>query len=231
LVRRNYIKGQGMSVYKKPLDTVKSFPRNTPFRCPEGVSEDLGNNNGGEHPTALENNGYRIEQDGNPGAQLDGICVATWYQLNTRNQSDTNRTGYSFSTGLTRRITPFVYFNNVNGGAPENGLKHPDWQRSLSMVRKSAELLMIVEATNSNWYDQTDSSTYPGNFLRRLGARHGQRTPHSGGQWPGGNASTNMAFFDGHVALYPTKIFENPKDQMDNQVKEVIFYVNKQRGR
>jgi prepilin-type processing-associated H-X9-DG protein len=49
-------------------------------------------------------------------------------------------------------------------------------------------------------------------------------------KFPGGNASTNMAFFDGHVALYESRIFENPKDQMDNQVKDVIFYVNKQRG-
>jgi hypothetical protein len=41
-----------------------------------------------------------------------------------------------------------------------------------------------------------------------------------------------MAFFDGHVALYPSRIFEQradgTKDQPDLQVKDVIFYVNKQ---
>ena len=54
------------------------------------------------------------------------------------------------------------------------------------MVKKGAELLMIVEAADQNWYDQTERS--PGNFLCRLGARHGKRTAD------GKNAWTNMAF-------------------------------------
>ena len=62
----------------------------------------------------------------------------------------------------------------------------------------------------------------PGNFLRRLGARHGKVSAD------GANAYTNMAFFDGHVATYPTAQFESPKDMMDNQRQEVIFYLNKQ---
>ena len=33
---------------------------------------------------------------------------------------------------------------------------------------------------------------------------------------------------DGHVTAYPTVRFESPKDMMDNQYQEVIFYVNKQ---
>jgi len=99
-------------------------------------------------------------------------------------------------------------------------LKASQWQRNYSMVRKSAELLMIVEAANNNWFDQTQGTG--NNFLRRLGARHGRRTRD------GLNAWTNMVFFDAHVALYATEPFEFPQNQMDRQVKEVIFYVNKQ---
>jgi prepilin-type processing-associated H-X9-DG protein len=90
-------------------------------------------------------------------------------------------------------------------------------------VKKGSELLMIVEASSPNWFDQKESPPdHPGNFLRRLGARHGKVTPD------GANAYTNMAFFDGHVGLYPTVRFESPKDMMDKATQEVIFYLNKQ---
>jgi prepilin-type processing-associated H-X9-DG protein len=93
----------------------------------------------------------------------------------------------------------------------------------MSLVRKASELMMIVEAANNNWIDQTDSTTYPGNFLRRLGARHGKKTAD------GANAFTNIAFFDGHVALYATRPFENPQNVMDTYTRETIFYITKQK--
>ena len=37
-----------------------------------------------------------------------------------------------------------------------------------------------------------------------------------------------MAFFDGHVALYPSEKFQTPQNMMDRQYQEVIFYVNRQ---
>jgi prepilin-type N-terminal cleavage/methylation domain-containing protein/prepilin-type processing-associated H-X9-DG protein len=228
LVRQNYVKTKNISVYKAPGATVKAFNRNNPFRCPEGLDEDSGITGGisdaDVYPTHPANNAFVIFNDG--AGQAEGFAVPSWYQLNSRTTADTNRYPIGDASG-TKRFTPFVSF--LSGGQPPD-LANRYFQRTLSQVRRSAELLMIVEAANNNWYDQTESTGYAKNFLRRLGARHGKRTPNSPKQWPGGNAKTNMAFFDGHVAMYESKIFQNPQNVMDKQVKEVIFYINKQKG-
>ena len=100
------------------------------------------------------------------------------------------------------------------------------------MVRRGAEVVMIVEAATPNWMDQSASTTYPSIKLPRLGARHGKKTAN------GANAKTNMAFFDGHVSLYETEPFTrdaktNPgKDNaLVDYYAETIFYLNKQRGK
>ena len=97
------------------------------------------------------------------------------------------------------RASPFVWFNTAPTQGNPNWLNETRLKRVSSHVRKAGELIMLVEASNTNWYDQTQSSTYPGLFLRRLGARHGKKTAN------GANAWTNFAFFDGHVALFPTE--------------------------
>jgi len=222
LVRGNYIKAS--SVYGAPGDTVKKFNRTNVFRCPEGLEEDYGGGGGGDYPTESKNNGYRIVNDGSPGCQAEGFAIPSWYMLNSRNLSVTGAIAPdpSLPTPIANagtRQTPFLYFNSTE---PRN-LGSPAWQRTINMVRKASELMMIVEASNENWFDQTESTKKPGNFLRRLGARHGKTTAD------GANAYTNVAFFDGHVALYATKPFENPKDVMDTYYRETIFYLNKQR--
>ena len=229
LVAQNYIKNPGLSVYKFPGDTVKKFNRNNPFRCPEGIEEDAGIAGvAGSYPTDPKNNAPRVTQDA--GCQQRGFGIASWYQLNCRNTSLSNQWPNGDASGSgkpNKRITPFVGFQS---GSKNNMplVRQPEFSRNIGMVKKASELLMIVEAADQNWFDQTESTVYPGNFLVRLGARHGKRTPDSGMKWPGGNASSNFAFFDGHVSLYETKIFEHPQNQMDNQVKEVIFYLNRQ---
>jgi prepilin-type N-terminal cleavage/methylation domain-containing protein/prepilin-type processing-associated H-X9-DG protein len=222
LVRQNYIKAPGLSVYKKPNSstTDKQFNANNVFKCPEGIEEVPGT--AGDWPTDIRNNAWKIGND--TACAKEGFGIPSWYQLNCRNNSDTNR----WPKGS--RVTPFMgWQSSSKDNMPL--LKEPDWQRNLSMVKKGSELVMIVEACDQNWYDATPSSTYPNAhlFLTRLGARHGKRTAD------GLNAWTNFAFFDGHVALYPSINFEHrppPKDDQDDepdlQVKEVIFYVNKQ---
>jgi len=236
LVRRSYVgKGGNWSVYKQPNanQNLKQFPSDSPFKCPEGVDQDVGGGGAGDYPTDLKNNCYRVPNDA--ACAQEGFGIATWYQLNCRNTSASNAwAGSTFDPAITKRgarVTPFVGFQS---GSKDNIqlVKDTPWQRNIGMVKKGSELVMIVEAADQNWFDQTDSTRYPGNFMKRLGARHGQRTPESGGKWPGGNAWGNFAFFDGHVSLYPTKIFEQradgTSDQPDMMVKEVIFYVNKQ---
>ena len=225
LVAQNYIKAPGLSVYKFPGDTAKKFNRSNVFRCPEGIDEDSGfNGQAGDYPTDPRNNAPRVTQDS--GCQARGFGIASWYQLNCRNTSASNAVAASTFDpaipGKGARITPFMGFQS---GSTNNMalIKDAPWQRNLSMVKRGAELLMIVEASDQNWYNQADPSG-KNNWLPRLGARHGKKTAD------GLNAWTNMAFFDGHVGLYESKNFENPKDQMDNQVRDVIFYVNKQKG-
>jgi prepilin-type N-terminal cleavage/methylation domain-containing protein/prepilin-type processing-associated H-X9-DG protein len=226
LVAQNYIKAPSLSVYQTPGQTVKRYNRNNVFRCPEGIDEDSGfSGAAGDYPTDAKNNAAKVAND--TASQARGFGIATWYQLNCRNTSLTNQ--YPNGDNGNKRITPFMGFQS-NSKDNIALVKAPEWQRNLSMVKRGAELLMIVEAADQNWYDQTDSTTYPGNFLKRLGARHGKRTADNGMKFPGGNAYTNMAFFDGHVSLFESRRFQNPKDQMDNQVKEVIFYINKQKS-
>ena len=229
LVQQNYIKQPGLSVYKFPGDTVKKFSKSTVFKCPEGIDEDSGLTGGaGDYPTDAKNNSCKVAND--TACQQEGFGIATWYQLNCRNTSASNAwcaanddpSNPNPPTKKGDRITPFMGFQS---GSKDNILqiKSVAWPRNLSMVKKGGELLMIVEASDQNWYNQADPSG-KNNWLPRLGARHGKRTAD------GLNAWTNMAFFDGHVGLFESKRFENPKDQMDNQVKEVIFYVNKQKS-
>ena len=222
LVRQNYIKQPGLSVYKKPLSSTsqKQFSKSNPFRCPEGIEEEAGiSGTAGDWPTDPKNNAYKIPNDS--ACAQEGFGIPTWYQLNCRNNSATN----AWPNGS--RITPFMgWQSNSKDNMPL--IKEAAWQRNLSMVKKGAELVMIVEAADQNWFDQKPSVTYPTKnlFMKRLGARHGKRTPD------GLNAWSNFAFFDGHVALYPSERFQHRDnggdDYPDLMVKEVIFYVNKQ---
>ena len=212
LVQGKYI--NATSAYDFPNDPVRKIDGNSVFRCPEGLDSDESNGlgsdgNGGDYPTDMKNNGYSLPDNG--AKQRLGFGIPSWYMLSCRNLSATNKLGGS-------RQTPFIYFNSSKA----DELLDSGWQRGLGQVRRASELLMIVEATGTNWFDQTDSTAHPGNFLRRLGARHGKVTAD------GANAQTNFAFFDGHVATYDSARFESPKDMMDNQRQEVIFYLNKQ---
>jgi prepilin-type N-terminal cleavage/methylation domain-containing protein/prepilin-type processing-associated H-X9-DG protein len=213
LVQGKYV--NAMSAYDFPGDKVAKIDGNSVFRCPEGLDSDetngLGSDgNGGDYPTDMKNNGYSLPD--NSAKKRVGFGIPSWYMLNCRNLSATNKAGGS-------RQTPFIYFNSTK---PDE-LLDSGWQRSMGQVKKGSELLMLVEATGTNWFDQTESNPpHEGNFLRRLGARHGKVTAD------GSNAQTNMAFFDGHVGLYDTVRFESPKDMMDKQTQEVIFYLNKQ---
>jgi prepilin-type N-terminal cleavage/methylation domain-containing protein/prepilin-type processing-associated H-X9-DG protein len=213
LVRGKYITNGG-NVYDSPgmPTSQKRFKSTNVFKCPEGFNEDDAIGGGGDFPTDAKNNAYTIGND--TQCAQDGLGIPSWYMLVTRTATATN----ALPSGA--RCTPFVSFLS---SATQADVDNPAYQRRMSLVRKASELMMIVEAANNNWIDQTDSTTYPGNFLRRLGARHGKKTAD------GANAFTNIAFFDGHVALYATRPFENPQNVMDTYTRETIFYITKQK--
>ena len=237
LVRQRYIRTPGISIYSKPGSnklTDKKFNRANPFRCPEGIDEDESITNdpsfpGGEHPTDGLNNGYTLLND--TEAALEGFGIPSWYQLNSR-------VGPSGSGGLTggmqwpggNRAAPFVWFNTGGTKANPALLDDPRLRRMLSFIKKPAEMIMVVEAPNPNWYDQNESSKYPGLYLKRLGARHGKKTAN------GANAFTNFAFFDGHVALFPSVNFNTgPSTAVnwppDKFYTETVFWLGNQKGK
>jgi prepilin-type processing-associated H-X9-DG protein len=222
LVRGNYIKSPGLSVYKKPNAPQKVFNRNSPFRCPEGIDEDIKSAGvgDGDYPTDAKNNAYALFWDSNPGAQGEGFGVPSWYQLATR----THTVQTNWQPGGTR-CAPFTSFLD---GATLADVRLPQLSRHMGYVKKASELLMMIEGASYNWYDQKPSTQYPAAnlFMKRMAARHGKKTAD------GLNAWTNFAFFDGHVSLYPTLPWQHKKDgtsdQADKQVAEVIFYINRQ---
>ncbi|MGB7161446.1 MAG: prepilin-type N-terminal cleavage/methylation domain-containing protein [Tepidisphaeraceae bacterium] len=220
LVRQKYINAP--NVYPTPgmATSEKQFNRSNVFRCPEGIDEDFSSVSFGnsEYPTHANNNRFTIVNDGSCAAE--GWGIPSWYMLNSRNLAG------SGSAPNGRRITPFLYFNTDD----IKRLHEAQWGRHRGMIKKAAEMVMVIEAADSNWHDQTASATFPTTvFLRRMGARHGKKTAN------GANAWTNLAFFDGHVGLFPTEPFVKDPDKNDhnleNQFRETIFYVRQQSGK
>jgi prepilin-type N-terminal cleavage/methylation domain-containing protein/prepilin-type processing-associated H-X9-DG protein len=217
LVRQKYCGQDSANCYPQAGMTTaqKVFDRSSVFRCPEGAEEDS-TGGAGNYPTDLKNNAFAIFNDAKCAA--DGMGVPSWYQLNARNNSGTN--GWPNGTG----ITPFMGWQSSSGGTPSLLLEGP-WQRKLSMVTKAADTVMIVEAADQNWHDQTESTTYPGLvFLKRLGARHSKKHGPDGIY-----ASGNFAFFDGHVALYDVEPFEKPKDTIRKMKDGTVFFIGNPR--
>ena len=223
LVRLNYIKGAPNAFADGP-GTQKKVSNKSVFRCPEGHDADF-KGGAGNYPTDLLNNSYQIANESQ--AQAEGFGIASWYMLNSRNLS---ASGAWPPTSSNAKVTPFLYFNG-NGPQIDIDLKDPKWQRNLSMIRRGSEFVMLVESADTNWFDQTQGAPpYDNVWLKRLGARHGKKTKD------GANAFTNLAFFDGHVGLYPSERFTRRTatggndNALVDQYQETIFFLNKQRG-
>jgi hypothetical protein len=182
LVRGKFISAP--SCYTTPGQTNKVFRSPNLFKCPEGVDEDDSAGGGGNYPTDSKNNAYRIVNDSNPGCQAEGFAIPSWYMLTSRNLSGSGAVAASSTdstiTKAGGKITPFLYFNSTDPAKYSD----PAWQRTMSMIHKTSEVVMLVEASNENWYDQTQYSTFD-MYLKRLGARHGKKTAD------GMNAYTN----------------------------------------
>jgi len=226
LVRQNYIKAP--SVYDHAGSTLadRKFNRMNPFRCPEGLDDDSAQGGGTTPiaPTDPQNNSFNIGNDAdgaNPAAAAqEGIAIPSWYQLNSRSQQSSSLWPSSV------KCTPFVWYDGANVSTDINvSLHHPGLQRKLSFVKKSQEVVLLVEACNGNWVDQKVSTVYSYIFTKRIGARHGKKTAD------GANAYTNLAFFDGHVALFPTEPLSRHQqgNGTDNALvdlhQETIFYL------
>lgn len=238
LVRNKYVLAP--NVYPTAGGNLNLDVASNVFKCPEGVLDDSFKGGAGDYPADNKNNGYQLVNEGQSKAA--GFGIASWYQLVCRNLATTGAVAADASLGINgagNKDTPFLYFNTTNAAT----LSSPAWQRSMTMIRKASECVMIVEAADTNWVDQTVSTKYnktdypPGVSLRRMGARHGKRNATGSDAW------TNLAFFDGHVALYETNQFSRvataaERSQFggatdDNRLicfmRDTIFFMSKQR--
>ena len=167
------------------------------------------------------NNGYPVLNG--TSEQALGFGVATWYMLHAGTNTNSNRLRTNANTA-----TPFMAF--VSSPAADDAqlaaqLSNLDFQRKMTTVKRSSEMVMVVESASYNWsyaVGTPGSTTYTTaaankNLVPRLGARHGSKTAD------GRDALTNIAFFDGHVAGYPTQPFSTNGIMTLN--KDTIFFV------
>jgi prepilin-type N-terminal cleavage/methylation domain-containing protein/prepilin-type processing-associated H-X9-DG protein len=191
------------------------------FYCPEGLTpwerDPATGTAQGKYPTDPLNLAAFLGAPDNRATRVDGDKahgVATWYQPNGRLVI-----GSQIWPGGAR-AAPFVYYRN------ESELGDARYGRKLSFIKKSSIMVMLVEASDQNYLDQA-FQPYPvppgGCYLARLGARHGKRTAN------GMNAWSNFAFFDGHVALFPTQpIVETPDLVQIGEASGTLFYLSSQ---
>jgi prepilin-type N-terminal cleavage/methylation domain-containing protein/prepilin-type processing-associated H-X9-DG protein len=223
LVRGKYITSPNLFPTGDPAKPV--LDTRSAFYCPEGVFETGLTDLGGtmpRYPTDAFTNQYA---DGPNLPQPDGksFDIACWFVPTGRPSSSTTNW---YPGG--REASPFVWFNQ--GSNVVAHMAEPRFTRNISMVRRPAELVMLAESYTTNYVDQTQLVT--GHRARRIAGRHGPKTDG------GTNAHTNLAFFDGHVATFPTRTWDLAPASKSNEndtgfrnfTQETIFYLAQQKG-
>jgi len=212
LVKQGYIKAPNLFT---PDGSRQQFPSSV-FRCPSGTNEDDAKGGAGQWPTDLLNNGWSSDATF-PASGPGKFTVATWYQLNSRTSGSAQA-----QSPKGPKDTPFLWYN-PGAISIDDEMANRGNQRTISMVRRATEVVMVAEAGDKNWHDQTTAAFFPAGRmigLPRLGARHGRKTAD------GFDASTNFAFFDGHVTMWPT--YEISTTKPENWHKDHIFYLHSQ---
>jgi prepilin-type N-terminal cleavage/methylation domain-containing protein/prepilin-type processing-associated H-X9-DG protein len=182
------------------------------FRCSEGIVPETQIVTGaGRFPTDGVNDAWR---EYSFEYAFENMGVPSWYQLNA---SDLNAANVNDGDGAT----PFVSFYSP---APIPYLADPARSRHLGQVRKGSELVMILEGSDASIIvnDVPIPSLAAVNKTPRLAARHGKRTASGRDAW------TNLAFFDGHVALFPTEPISLAGFGAFNQAP--IFFLHRQKN-
>jgi prepilin-type N-terminal cleavage/methylation domain-containing protein/prepilin-type processing-associated H-X9-DG protein len=192
LMHQKYVSAP--NIYPQPTNAnLLSTPLGTVYRCPESI--DVAQNSAGPTtgaPTDGQCAGYRTQPLANPRSDLQpAYGVATSYMLNSRANTAANRNGGT-------DCTPFVWFYQADTDPSGIGVDDPAWRRSLSMIKRSAQVVMVLETTALDWTIQNSSYQTTKVYTNRIAAQHGQKSAN------GLNAWANFAFFDGHVELLPT---------------------------
>ena len=192
LMHQKYVAAPNMYVDPKSSSSSINSGQTSVFRCPD--TNDIELNGAGPttgYPTDGTCGGYRTQPAVDP--RSDGqpaYGVATSYMLNGRANTAANRNGGA-------NCAPFVWFYQADTDPTGVGVEDSFYTRKLSAIRKSLQVVMVVETSSLDWTVQ-QSSTTNGVYTNRVAARHGAKTANVL------NAFANFAFFDGHVELLPT---------------------------
>ncbi|HUB26437.1 MAG TPA: DUF1559 domain-containing protein [Tepidisphaeraceae bacterium] len=140
-----------------------------------------------------------------PGVPGQYYGIATWYMPFTAIPGNNGDLGDT-------KDAPFLWFQAT--GTVDADLHNAGYQRRLSNVRRSAQMALLLEADAldmTTTYTTSGSNGQVVSYMPRIAARHSQPTHNTLQPRMLCDGYTNIAYFDGHVALVPTAPFsENP---------------------
>lgn len=219
LVRNRYITAPNCVLTASTFD----YKRTSVFRCPQAnFDENLTSAQVGalvpQYPADVGNDsGYYDSNAKDPATGVLNFGVATWYEPVGGTSTSSNTFSWpalSTVTPANQTPFPFIYFKDATG---DTQMTQANFNRTLSQIHRSSEFVMLVEANSFNWVSK--SSTTGVHLTNRLAARHGRKTAD------GSNAYGNFAFFDGHVAYFPTEPFDT--QYLTAFDHDTIFLMNK----
>ena len=202
-----------------------------------------------QYPTAAINNTV-CSLTANFDGTFGNVGVATWYMPFAR-LSYGSGNNYDVTVGQLNDDPPFIWYNTASSGDTQVDLElrnasptNPGaYTRTLSNIRRSAQMVLLLEGNSDEicYQEMSAFATYP-SYAPRLAGRHSQVTnnTHALSLSPpvhNTDAYTNIAFFDGHVALLPTATFSqgpassitnNPEPFATGPGATAIFYLSDQ---
>ena len=183
---------------------------NNPFRCPNSVSWDAGSGTSTNFPRDI---GHLLP------IRYRMWTGTEWVGLISSYSPPWDRRDYA-STGSL----PFVVFWQTVGPALDDAwFKRPSVQRSSSMIKQSAKVVMLSESTTGPAYYKygpgAGSITY---YPRAFAGRHGKPTNNNY------DGITNIAFFDGHVESRSTEVISKHAGDLAELRNEFILMLRDQ---
>ena len=195
------------NMYRPGVDKTQWFDKSSVFLCPEAQSPQdsppfagLSSATQGTYPTDTKNSIPVYGTANNPRLDgQEGYAVPSSYQLCAV------RTGQASVYPGGVNDAPFVFFDKGQVPLGEQ-LATPGYTRRVTRVKHPGIVCMIAEAAYLNWVLGGTGFSPVNNvvngesmWMTCLAARHGKKSPN------GNNASTNIAFFDGHVVTVNTQ--------------------------